>query len=312
MYFWQISAVKTLRGIWLGLSLVTSAWSADITVFGSDSTLPKMFQQERQSRGILVDILKYADHALQDDRNVMVKLYPWARAYRYASAGAGGIVGLSWTQERTELFDFSDPLYVDDVVIVVLKGYEFNFKELADLQGLRVGMGRGDSYGDDFEKARSTGLFATEEDNSVANRLTKLVMGRIDCALFNAGKAGFEELLRHHQIPQAMREVLVVLPVPLRSDPNFLAFPKSMQMKRWLAEFNQVIKRGYASGEIPKIIAQNLGVPPQAHSAATPAESPAPTQNHKPAPAAPATAWGCGSTSPAPVRCATAAGKSPR
>jgi len=313
MYFWQISVVKTLLWIWLGLSLVTSVWSADITVFGSDSTLPKMFQQERQSRGILVDILKYADHALQDDSNVTVKLYPWARAYRYASAGAGGIVGLSWTQERTALFDFSEPLYVDDVVIVVRKGYEFNFKELADLQGLRVGLGRGESYGDEFERARTAGVFIAEEDNSVANRLSKLVMGRIDCALFNAGKAGVEELLRHHQIPAAVRDVLVVLPVPLRSHPNFLAFPKSMQMKRWLAEFNQVIKRGYASGDIPRIIAQNLGAPPElTHNAATPAENPAPTQNHRPAPGAPATAWGCGPASPAPARCATAAGRPPR
>jgi hypothetical protein len=32
-----------------------------------------------------------------------------------------------------------------------------------------------------------------------------------------------------------------------------------MQMKPWLAEFNQIIKRGYVRGDIPKLIAQNLG-----------------------------------------------------
>ena len=74
-----------------------------------------------------------------------------------------------------------------------------------------------------------------------------------------AGKAGFEELLRSNKTSEEVRDMLVVLPVPLRSDPNFLAFPKSMQMKPWLAEFNQVIKRGYARGDIPKIISQNLG-----------------------------------------------------
>lgn len=314
MIFWRISAVKTVLCMWLGLSLVTSSsvWSADITVFGSDSMLPKMFLQEGQSRGILIDILKYADEALADSSNVKVALYPWLRAYRYAAAGVGGIVGLSWSQERTKTFDFSEPLYVDDVVIVVLKGYEFPYKELADLQDKRVGLGRGDSYGEAFEKARADGTFTTEEDNSVANRLTKLILGRVDCALFNAGKEGFEELLRHHQIPAAVRDVLVVLPVPLRSEPNFLAFPKTMQMKTWLAEFNQVIKRGYASGDIPKIIAQNLGVPPPVRNAATPAENPAQSQNHTPAPSALATAWGCASASPAPARCAAAAGKPPR
>lgn len=306
--------VKTLVGFWLGLSLAVSAWSADITVFGSDSTLPKMFLQEGRGRGILMDILQYADQTMQDDSTLKVALYPWARAYRYAATGAGGIVGLSWTEERTALFDFSEPLYVDDVVIVVLKGYEFDFKELSDLQGKRIGLGRGEGYGDAFEKARSTGLFTAEEDNGVANRLTKLAMGRIDCALFHAGKAGFEELLRHHQVTSAMRDALVVLPVPLRSEPNFLAFPKSMQMQGWLTRFNQAIRRGYASGEIPRIIAQSLGAPPEtlARSAAIPAGNPAPSQNHRPGPGALVTAGGCGPAFPALAQCGAAAGTPPR
>ncbi|MDZ7918918.1 ABC transporter substrate-binding protein [Rhodoferax sp.] len=250
--------MKKILSALLGLLLASAAWSMDLTIFGGDSSPPKMYLQDGKSRGILIDILQYADQELREDE-LRIELYPWARAYRYATSGVGGIVGLSWTQERSTLFDYSDPVYVDDVVIVVRKDKQFSFKELADLQGKRVGLGRGGSYGEAFEKAREAGLFVVDGDGGATDRINKLVLGRLDCALFNAGKAGFEELLRSNKTLEGLRDMLVVLPVPLRSDPNFLAFPKNMQMKPWLDKFNQVIKRGYARGDIPKIIAQNFG-----------------------------------------------------
>jgi polar amino acid transport system substrate-binding protein len=244
----------------LGLTCAITAWSADITVFGGDSSSPKMFMQEGKPRGILIDILKYADQELRED-HFKIELYPWARAYRNASSGLGGIVGLSWTQERAALFDYSDPVYVDDVVIVVRKGREFSFKDMADLRGKRVGLGRGGSYGEAFEKAREAGVFTVDGDGGPVERLNKLALDRIDCALFNAGKAGFEETLRGDKGLDAMRSAFVVLAQPLRSDPNFLAFPKRMQMKNWLEDFNQVIRKGYGRGDIQKLITQNLGSP---------------------------------------------------
>lgn len=250
--------MKRILGALLGLTLAGAGWCMDLTIFGGDNSPPKMYLQEGKSRGILVDILRYADQELRQD-GFRIELYPWARAYRLASGGAGGIVGLSWTQERSTLFDYSEPIYMDEVVIVVRKGREFSFKELADLQGKRVGLGRGGSYGEAFEKAREANLFSVDGDGGAMERLNKLLLDRIDCALFNAGKAGFEEVLRSNRVSEAQRETLVVLPIPLRSDPNFLAFPKSMLMKSWLEQFNQIIKKGYARGDIARIIALNLG-----------------------------------------------------
>jgi polar amino acid transport system substrate-binding protein len=250
--------VKPLIAVVLGLLLGSGVGAADIAVFSGDGSPPKMYVQEGKSRGILVDILQYAGQHLQND-TLRLALYPWARAYLQASSGDGGIVGLSWTRRRDDLFDYSEPLFFDEVVVVVRRGSEFPFKALSDLHGKRVGIVRGASYGEAFEKARDAGVFVVDGDNGASNRLHKLVAGRIDCALFNVGKAGFEETLRIHKEFLPFKDALVVLPVPLRSDPNFLAFPKSMHMKPWLAEFNQIIKRGYTRGDIPKIIAQNLG-----------------------------------------------------
>ncbi|MDZ7918919.1 ABC transporter substrate-binding protein [Rhodoferax sp.] len=250
--------VKLFVACVLGLLLGAGAGAADIAVFSGDGSPPKMYVQEGKNRGILIDILQYADQHLHND-SLQLALYPWARAYLQASSGDGGIVGLSWTRRREELFDYSDPLFFDEVAVVVRKGNEFPFRTLSDLRGKRVGIVRDASYGEAFEKARDAGVFVVDGDNGASNRLHKLMAGRIDCALFNVGKAGFEETLRIHKDFLPFKNTLVVLPVPLRSDPNFLAFPKSMHMKPWLVTFNQVIKKGYARGDIPKIIAQNLG-----------------------------------------------------
>jgi len=236
---------------------VTGARAADIAILSGDDSPPKMYLQDGQKRGILVEILEYAGRQMPHD-TLHVDLYPWARAYMQSSAGQGGIIGLSWTPRRDELFDYSTPVFVDEVVIVVRKGHAFPYRTLEDLRGKTVGMLRGASFGEAFDQARADGVFTIEDDGGAHNRLSKLVAGRIDCALFNVGKAGFEETLRLQKIPRALRTTLAVLPVPLRRDPNYLAFPKSMQMEGWLMDFNRVIRQGYARGDIQKIISRNL------------------------------------------------------
>lgn len=238
--------------------VVGGACADDIAIFSGDGSPPKMYLQDGQSKGILVDIMSYADEKMPLHR-LQVGLYPWARAYLQSSAGRGGIMGLSWSQRRDDLFDYSAPLFIDEVVIVVRKDQVFPFKTLSDLKGKRVGMVRGASFGEDFQRALDANLFKVDGDSGAQQRLSKLMLGRIDCALFNVGKAGFEEALRLNQMLIPLKDQLVVLQVPLRRDPNYLAFPKEMNMKGWLVEFNQVIRQGYASGDIQKIVARNLG-----------------------------------------------------
>jgi ABC-type amino acid transport substrate-binding protein len=231
--------------------------STNLQVFSGDGSPPKMFLHDGAQRGVLIDILAYADKQMPQTQ-IELSLYPWARAYMAAMAGEGGLLGISWTWRRDEVFDYSEPLFVDEVVVVVRKGREFDFQSLSDLQGKTVGTVRGASFGSAFDRAHQDGVFSIEGDSGARQRLSKLAAGRIDCGLFNVGKVGFEQTLRLHNIPKSQRKNYVVLPVPLRKDPNYLAFPKSMQMGPWLQSFNAVIRRGYANGEIPRIIARNM------------------------------------------------------
>lgn len=251
------SKTGKLLWLWLWILLVFPVSAEPLSVFGGDYSVPKMYREEAASKGILVDILNYVSKKLPETE-FRIELAPWARAYKNAVQGKGGIVGLSWTQERAWIFDYSVPLYLDEVVIVVPAWKRFEFRSMADLKGKRVGIGREGSYGEEYEKAKVAGVFSVEADDGPVMRLKKLLHGRMDCAFLNSGRAGFEAVLRSDRDLAAMKDAFVVLPVPLRSDPNFLAFPKRMNQRKFLAEFNAVIQAGYASGDIQKIIAANL------------------------------------------------------
>jgi polar amino acid transport system substrate-binding protein len=248
----------TLCMVWLSLmGCAHAATAPPIAVFSGDGSPPKMFVHEGQQRGVLIDILNYAAQKMPQHR-FELNLYPWARAYMASASGQGGLLGISWTQRRDEVFDYSEPLFVDEVVIVVRKGHEFNYRGLSDLKGKTVGTVRGASFGSAFDRAHQDGVFSIDGDNGARNRLQKLEAGRIDCALFNVGKTGFQETLRLNKVPESQWKNYVVLPVPLRRDPNYLAFPKTMRMSEWLLDFNEVIRQGYARGDIQKIIERNL------------------------------------------------------
>lgn len=207
--------------------------------------------------GILVDIARYVD-ARMPEFELKYDLLPWSRAYQMAQRGEAGIIGLSMTERRLELFDYSEVIFFDEVVVVVKRGHEFPFTTIQDLRGKRVGVGRGGTFGDDFDEAVDSGLFELYEDNGDVLRLKMLLAGRIDAALISPGKVAVEQLVSSSPALRPLKDQLVVLPVPLKSDPNYLGFSKSMCMQGFLDQFNELVRQGYDSGDIQAIISRHL------------------------------------------------------
>ncbi|SDI13537.1 ABC-type amino acid transport substrate-binding protein [Pseudomonas benzenivorans] len=231
------------------------AQARDLLIVGNNYSVPKIYAEAGQPQGMLVDILRYADAAMPE-HNIVVHLYPWARAYWMAESGQAGIVGLSWTAERQQIFDYSEALFHDEVIVVVRRGEEFAFSTLDDLEGRRIGLGAGGSFGEEFEQARRRGVFRVDEDNGPVSRLKKLLAGRIDAALINPGLAGLHRAIA--QDPELLRHAdeIRALPQPLKRDANYLGFHKSLAMGEFLADFNAVIRRGYENGDIPRLLAR--------------------------------------------------------
>jgi polar amino acid transport system substrate-binding protein len=252
--------------------LLGSAEAGEVLIVGNNYGAPKIYAQNDQPSGLLVDILSYADAALPEHQ-LTLHLYPWARAYWMAREHQAGIVGLSWTAERQQTFDYSIPLFYDEVLVVVRRDRAFEFAGLDDLAGRRVGIGAGGSFGEDFEQARHRGAFEVVEDNGPVPRLKKLLAGRIDAALINPGLASLQWAIGQDLELRKRAGELLALPQPLKRDANYLGFHKSMAMGEFLEAFNAVIQQGYDSGEIP-LLFERYSRPQTQGPAPTTAETP--------------------------------------
>ncbi len=231
----------------------TSALCQEIVILGNDYKIPKIYNDNGNPKGILIDILGYAEKKL--DCRFTIRLYPWARAYLLATQGKGGIIGLSKTNERLKIFDYSDVVYHDEVILVVLKGKEFPFDKIEDLRGKKLGIGLAGSFGEEFEEAKRSGLFHAVKDYGPVERLHKLLMGGINAALISPGRIAFSQTLKKDEDLLKAKEKFAILPKPFSQDPNFLGFSKDLKMQPFLKQFNQALKECHESGEIDKIIA---------------------------------------------------------
>lgn len=249
--FWHSSTLKVL--ILCVSSLYASTTLAEkIVIYGDEAYVPVIYLDHGKANGILPDI--FARVSIETGDTYELILVPWKRALQQSMYSKGGITGFSVTKERISLYDFSEPIYDDDLRLVVLKGHEFIFHELEDLKGKNIGGAAGAIYGEDFAQAINAGIIVIDEDPHQLSRMRKLLRGRIDVAIIGNGVAGFELLLASDPELQANRNKFVVLPHPLTTDSLHLAFLKTMNMKPALARFNQALIGLKKTSEYKKII----------------------------------------------------------
>jgi ABC-type amino acid transport substrate-binding protein len=156
------------------------------------------------------------------------RMYPWARAERYAADGAGLILGLPKTAERLRVLRYSDVAARNNLWLVTRSDAVFTFNTLEDLRGKTIGAVRGYSYGEEFDRARGK-LFRTDEDiASRGTRLTRLMLRRVDAILLYQPAAqspkDIEAEIRDFMAPRlkaigaAANAGYTVLPKPLSTD----------------------------------------------------------------------------------------------
>ena len=233
-----LHAMALAVATWPGLARAQPAGAR--VILGDDSYPPVIHRLQGKPGGFLVEVLDRVAPRLKEHFDI--QLMPWKRAYVMALRGQGGLIGVSRNQEREALFDFSRPIYNDDIRIVVLKGHAFPFKDLTDLRGLRIGGVSGASYGERVDAALRDGLFTMDRDIGQVSRLRKLLAGRLDAAFIGNGERGLAWQLSSHPELVAHRDQFELLPVPLATDPLHLAFSKALGQREFLAAFDQATK----------------------------------------------------------------------
>jgi polar amino acid transport system substrate-binding protein len=228
----------------------SSLLADEVVIFASDDYRPVTFRNEQgKEDGIASALIKHYQQL--SGNKVVLEMVSWKRAYLLAEKGKGGIVGLSKTKARLDIFDYSEPFYDSIVGIVVKKGKEFPFNSVADLKGKLISVTNAASYGDEFDDALAAKLFQVDVNYAADIRLKKLLYDRVDCAVVNNGEHGLDDIIKKDPELLSKRNQFVYLSKPLVRDSLHLAFHKSMKMQVFLAEFNRAIKDAKIKGVIP-------------------------------------------------------------
>ena len=147
---------------------------------------------ELAQQGLATQIVTTALH--RAGYQVTVTIVPWPRVLGLAYSGqADGIVAIWSTHERREQILLSDSYLSNNMVLLHMHGKLGGRKTQADLSGLRIGVGRGYDYSDQFKASTN---FSLEPADRVILNLRKLSAGRIDMVLEDDRIARYN--LLHH------------------------------------------------------------------------------------------------------------------
>ena len=207
---------------------------------------PYSYVAEGRFRGIDVEILDQAAAALG------VRLdyapLPWRRALLAFDINADdGLFQLAPTEERARKWLMVGPIRNTVIVSVVRADSPLagRFSGLEDLRGRRVGVVRGFTYFEAFDRA---GYFVRESSIDERVSLRKLLLGRIDVAVM--GRANARHVIRS----LAMEKELSVLATPLFREGRYIAFHRNATGLDRSLRLQRELVRLHSNGTVATIL----------------------------------------------------------
>ena len=247
-------SVLIIASLCLAMSLT---FAETLYIVGDDNAKPKNWlDAEGNPKGIIIDLL--SEITERTGIKFTLDLAPWNRSFTLSANGKGAIIGFSKNQQRLESWDFSDPMYYDELVIVTSIDKQFEFSNLASLKGKRLAIKRGSSYGDDFEDARKNNLFSVIESTDRAGQMRMLTLDRVDAILLSPGNMALQSVIADNEWLIEHSGQFVILDPPYKKDPNYLGIPKSMNQSHLLPAINQALTDMQNDGTYKVIVDRNI------------------------------------------------------
>lgn len=230
---------KTLALLLLALLLLTACSAPagkgeadNKLVVGLDDSFPPMGFRDDDSNlvGFDIDLAK----ALGEELGLEVEFKPIDWDAKVMELDAGNIDciwnGLSISPEREEEMDFTRPYLANEQLIIVLS--DSTVSGIADLEGLTVGLQRGSTALDAFNKNEISGKVAglNEYADNVA-ALTDLSIGRIDAVVMD------EVVARYYETKDAGAYKVL--------DESFAAEQYAIGIKKGNTELKETIQAGF-------------------------------------------------------------------
>ena len=167
----------TIGAIFL-VDVATATRPVPLIAVVDESSKPFTHGDASAARGLYAELLLEAFGRMGVP--IEVRAYPWRRAQQMAERGEAAIAGIYQSSERLALYDFSEPLFVERLLVYTPKHSALQFKDVEDLVGKHIGAVRGWSYGEAFDSARRRGRLIADEAPSDEANFQKLQRGRID------------------------------------------------------------------------------------------------------------------------------------
>jgi polar amino acid transport system substrate-binding protein len=243
-------ALRFVRMLVLGCGFALHCGAAEPVQIAVDGFNPPfMSGSGATARGLYPALMEAAFKEMGQPASLVPM--PWPRVMIGLDEQRYGAGGIYKTAEREKLYDFSEPLFVERIGVYYEAVRPVNYRSVADLAGLRVGVIIGWSYGDEFDRARKAGRFTVESVQSDLQNLRKLELGRIDVALIVIDSAS--SLFENGRFPSVARSERL-----LAENGTYLAFHKDAHQRTLLRQFNRALHALRASGAYDRIVAREL------------------------------------------------------
>ncbi|PKI13955.1 substrate-binding periplasmic protein [Colwellia sp. 12G3] len=189
------------------------------------------------------------------ESNIKVKwqYYPMSRAFMMAKSGrVDATASYGYSKERIDGMYMSDNIISSATYFYHLKTTDFNWRNINDLAGLKVGITNKLNYGDLFNNAVKDNIFIVDNAQHDNLNFKKLLAGRIDIFPMTSGIAEYSLMT---SFPKGTLEKITYNKKPIRVYDSFIFFPKNLPKSvSLLASFNQGLQKLHKSGQYQKIL----------------------------------------------------------
>ena len=225
---------------------VFPAHAQDLVIAVDNANPPFMYNDGGKAAGLYPEMLT----AIFSKMNVPVTVsaYPWKRVLKMGKDGDAGIGGIYKNPDRLKIFDYSDPIFSERLVLFINKDKAFEYSGVKDLSGKKVGILLGWSYGTYFDEAKAQKAFTAEEGKSDEVNFKKLTQGWLD------GVVAIELAGQKLIAQKGLQDKIIMAETPVAINDTYLVFAKNQDKTSLLTQFNTALAGMKADGSYDGII----------------------------------------------------------